>query len=340
MWKMKRLLTITLALPAFLLLFCPLPLHGAEKPRIGVLLYRQDDIYISMVSSAVQNVLRGDAEVRVLSAGSDQFTQTEQVESLLAEGVNALAVNLVDTQAAAMIAGKAKKAGVPVIFFNREPDLDSIGVYAGHTCFVGTQIEDAGRMQGGLIKKLWDAHPEYDRNKDGRFQYLMFQANTDNPEAVARTEFSVRTALELGVPMAQLGDSLMCEWDENLAREAMLLALSLHGEAVVELVIANNDSMALGAISALNAHGYNSGDKTRFIPVVGVDAIPAAVAAIQEGAMSATVKQDAEGMGRAVAIMSLNAARGVDMLTGTALEWDSSGIAVRIPYAPYEGARD
>ena len=306
------------------------------KPFIGVLLYREDDIYISMVSAAIRGALEDRATVEVLAAKSDQLTQIDQIEGLLAKKAQALAVNLVDPQAAALVADKAKKIGIPVIFFNREPDLASIKSYAGRTCFVGTKAADAGKLQGDIIKKLWDEHPVFDRNKDGKFQYIMLQANTDNPEAVARTEYSVRQAMERGVPMVQIGQTYMCDWNEDLARQAVLLALASHGEEM-ELVIANNDSMALGAIAALAAYGYNTGNQERFIPVVGVDAIPQAIEAIQKGVMSATVKQDAEAMGKTVAAILLNAVAGKGLLEGIPYAWDESGIAVRIPYAPYEG---
>ena len=308
------------------------------KPSVGVLLYREDDVYISMVSGALRTGLNDQVRVEILAAKSDHITQTEQLDELLNKKINVLVVNLVDTQAAAVFLDKAKKAGIPIIFFNREPDLSVLQSYAGKTCFVGTNTEDAGRMQGDIIKKLWDAHPEFDRNKDGKFQYIMLQANPDNPEAVARTEYSVRQAVEKGLPMAQLGLSYMCDWDENLARQAMLMAIAEHG-AKIELVIANNDSMALGAVAALAENGYNTGDKSKFIPVVGVDAIPKAVDAIRQGAMSATVKQDAESMGKAVAAITLNAVNGKPLLEGTPYTWDDSGIAVRIPYAPFDGGQ-
>ncbi|MDR2503822.1 MAG: galactose ABC transporter substrate-binding protein [Deltaproteobacteria bacterium] len=308
------------------------------KPCVGVLLYREDDVYISMVNSALRAALGDQVRVEVLAAKSDHLTQMEQLDELLNKKVNTLVVNLVDTQTAAVFLDKAKKASIPIIFFNREPDLSILRSYAGKTCFVGTNTEDAGKMQGDMIKKLWDAHPEFDRNKDGKFQYIMLQANPDNPEAVARTEYSVRQAVEKGLPMAQLGLSYMCEWDENLAKQAMSLAMAEHGTKI-ELVIANNDSMALGAVAALAENGYNAGDKSRFIPVVGVDAIPKAVEAIRQGTMSATVKQDAEAMGKAVAAIALNAVSRKPLLENTAYAWDNSGIAVRIPYAPFDGGQ-
>ena len=317
----------------------PPPASSApEKPLVGVFIFKKDDVYISMVADALKANLAGKAEVSVQYAGEDQLTQNEQLEALLRKKAAGVALNLVDIQAAAHTVDKIKKAGIPVIYFNREPDMATIKSY-DKARFVGTTIDDAGKMQGELIARLWRAHPAYDRNRDGQCQYVMFQGNADNPEAVARTEYSVRQAREQGLAMQQLGQTFICSWDRDLARRSMEFAFSQYGDAI-ELVISNNDSMALGAIDVLQKHGYNlEGKPEKFIPVVGVDAIPDAVAAIGKGIMNATVKQDGEAMGNAIASLLLNAIAGKDFLDGTPYSWDDSGIAIRIPYAPFEGKR-
>jgi methyl-galactoside transport system substrate-binding protein len=307
-----------------------------EKPLIGVLLYRDDDVYISLVRVSIVNSLQDRAEVILMAANNDQLTQNDQLDAMLKRKVRGLAVNLVDVQAASFVLDQSKKAGIPVVFFNREPDLARIKSYA-RTCFIGTVPSAAGKMQGDIIKQLWDAHPEYDRNGDQAVQYMMLQANADNPESVARTEFSVKQARELGLNMRQIGEAFMCEWDEGRAYEAVRLALP-HLEESLELVISNNDSMALGAVRALQEIGWNTGKgDAKYIPVIGVDATPQAVEAIRLGLMSATVKQDGKRMGEAVGAITLNAVKGAPMLEGTDWTWDDSGIGVRVPYAPYLG---
>jgi methyl-galactoside transport system substrate-binding protein len=301
-----------------------------SKTTIGVLVYKHDDTYIELVSSAIEETLVGKAEVEIVAAEGDQLMQNEQIDAFIKKNVSALAVNIVDTQAAARAVDAIKKAGIPVVFFNREPDLNSIKAY-DRARFVGTTASDAGVLQGEIIAELWRKHPEFDRNKDGKCQYVMIQANLDNPEAVARTEFSVKQARKEGVDMQQVGETLFCSWDENMAYEAMRLMFPYNGNKM-ELIIANNDSMALGAIRALNEFGYNlGGGSSIFIPVVGVDAIPRAVEAIQKDKMSGTVVQDSAAMGRTVAAMLLNAVGGRDFLDGVPYNWDDSGIAIRIP---------
>lgn len=305
------------------------------KPLIGILVYRQDDTYIGLVTRAIREALANAAEVEVLYAENDQMLQNEQIDALIRRDVSGFALNIASPQAAAAAVDTIKKANIPVVFFNREPDLNSIRIYS-KARFVGTNTFDAGIMQGDIIKELWDKRPQLDKNKDNKCQYIMIQANLDNPEALARTEYSVKQARANGIAMQQVGETLLCNWDEKLAYDAMRLLFPLH-EGSVELIIANNDTMALGAIKALNESGYNleGGDPAKFIPVVGVDAVPQAVAAIRKGIMSATVLQDSNAMGKTVARMILNAIAGKDFQEGVPYPWDESGIAVRIPYSRY-----
>ena len=93
-------------------------------------------------------------------------------------------------------------------------------------------------------------------------------------------------------------------WSSAAGNEFMSTNLAEYSEAngnMIELVIANNDDMAIGAISALQAAGYNLGDGVSTkIPVFGVDATQVAQDAIAADTMTGTVKQDAKGMAAAI----------------------------------------
>ena len=315
----------------------PPPAVKADKPALpvaGVFLYKKDD-YLSVVTQKMANALEGKAVIQVQEANFDQITQTRQIQEFIEKKPQVLLVNLVNVQAAADIMDKARTAGIPVIFFNREPDLNVVKMYR-KACFVGTKTADAGILQGDIIKNLWELHPEYDRNNDGIFQYVMLQGPRDNPEAVARTEYSVKQALAHGVNMQQVGETHVSDWDETTTAETMRQTLGLYGHSI-ELVISNNDSMAMGAISALQERGFNrkGGPAAKFIPVIGVDAMPRAVEAIKDGIMSATVIQDTTDMADAIVTLTLNAIAGQEYLVGSNYTWDSSGVAIRIPYRPY-----
>lgn len=305
----------------------------SAKPTIGVLIYNKSDVYISLVREAIEQALEGKAHLNIQYAEEDQITQNEQIKSLLEQKVSVLLVNLVDPQTASVSLNEAQKHKVPLIFFNREPDLDIVKRYP-KAVFVGSDTTEAGKLQGDIIAKLWNSNPAFDRNKDGIFQYIMLQGNSDSPEAIARTEYSVRHAEKAGLRMRQVGETYVCNWDRKQGAQAMQLALANYKDSI-EIIISNNDSMALGAIDVLSQHGFNTGDPQKFIPVLGVDAIPEAATAIKNGSMSATIKQDGQAMGTAVAALALNALAQKDYLAGTPYTWDTSGVAIRIPYAPF-----
>lgn len=331
---MKKMSTL-----AFLGIFAAscLSLGVAATPRIGVLIYKYDDTYISTVRNALAKAFEGKASISMQDGKGDQATQNDQLDVMLQKGVDGLLVNMVDAQAAAGVLAKIKESGIPVVFFNREPNLKVLKDY-DKALFIGTNAADAGKMQGDIIKDMWTKHPEYDLNKDGKFQYVMFKGEPDNPEAIARTEWSVKQAVADGVTMDQIGQTFVCNWDTAQAQGAMESALAAN-QGKIELVIANNDSMAMGAIAALSNIGYNVQGGNKYIPVIGVDATEQAVDAINKGIMSATVKQDGEAMGQTVAAVILNMVAGKPALDGTKYKFDESGIAVRIPYAPYTGSK-
>jgi methyl-galactoside transport system substrate-binding protein len=107
---------------------------------------------------------------------------------------------------------------------------------------------------------------------------------------------------------------------------------------MIELVIANNDDMALGAVSALQGAGYNK-QGGKVIPVFGVDATEAAKSAIAEGSMIGTIKQDAEGMADAILKIAVNLKNGEDKFSGIPKENIQGSWRVNIPYAEYTGEK-
>ncbi len=85
-------------------------------------------------------------------------------------------------------------------------------------------------------------------------------------------------------------------WDRVKGQEKMAAFLAAHGDKI-DVVLANNDDMALGAIEALKAKGYFKDGK--FMPVVGVDATAPALKALEEGTLYGTVLNDANNQGKA-----------------------------------------
>lgn len=333
----------------------------AAKPEgsVSVFYYTYGDTYISSVRAALDAALdSAGIEYQDYDSNNSQTTQTEQVTTALAMGTSLLVVNLVDSgsdDAAKNIIDQASAQNVPVIFFNRSVSEEAVTTY-DKCVFVGTDYEMAGHMQGEMIGEyLVENYDAVDLNGDGTISYVMFKGQEGNAEAIARTQFGVEdanTVLEAaGKPALSFYDSSNSNlylvdqdgaWSAAAANNYMQTILSQYSEAnnnMVELIIANNDEMAIGAVTALQNAGYNLEDgSATVIPVFGVDATDAAQEAIGKGTMTGTIKQDAEGMAATIAKIANNYLAGAETFTDV----DDTNVVgtwrVNIPYATFTGA--
>ncbi|WP_040192951.1 galactose ABC transporter substrate-binding protein [Clostridium culturomicium] len=308
---------------------------GKDAIKVAVFLYKFDDTYISTVRQSLQSIQeenKGNVTFEFFDGKGDQATQNDAIDTALQKDFDLLMVNIVDIGAGQTVIDKISAADKPVIFFNREPKTEELKSY-DKARFVGTNAKDAGILQGEILADIWnDKKDTIDKNDDGVLQYVMLKGEPDNPEAVARTEFSVSTLKDKDIKVEELGLQV-CNWQQDLAQTAMEAWFSKYGDKI-EAVIANNDGMALGAVAALQNQGYNDG-KDKYIHVVGVDATEAAQDYINQGYMSGTVLQDAPAMAKALYECATNMASGKDAVDGTSYKYDDTGIAVRIPYAPF-----
>lgn len=300
---------------------------AALDGEVSVFYYTYGDTYISSVRSALDAALEAAGiKYQDYDSNNSQTTQTEQVTTAIAKGTSLLVVNLVDSgsdDAAKNIIDQASAQNIPVIFFNRSVSEEAVSSY-DKCVFVGTDYEMAGHMQGEMVGKyLVDNYDTVDLNGDGSISYVMFKGQEGNAEAIARTQFGVEDAdkvlTEAGKSALTFYDSSNANkylvdqdgaWSAAAANNYMQTILSQYSEAnnnMIELVIANNDEMAIGAVTALQNAGYNLEDgSAKVIPVFGVDATDAAKDAIGKGTMTGTIKQDAEGMANTIAQISEN----------------------------------
>ncbi len=330
--------------------------NGSNGGEVAVFYYTYSDTYISGVRSAMDKLLsQSGNKYNDYDANANQTTQTEQIQTSLAKGASALIVNVVDTgsnDSAQNIVNLAKNSDIPVIFFNRSVDESVVTDYE-KCVFVGTDYEMAGHMQGQMIGEYLAEHfDEVDLNKDGKISYVMFKGQEGNMEAIARTRFGVEDcnsvlAAHNLAPLefydASNKNAYLVDqdglWSSAAAANYMSTILAQYSESnknMVELVIANNDEMALGAVSSLQSAGYNkSGAKT--IPVFGVDATDAARDAIKNGGMAGTIRQDAQGMAQTITTILDNFANGSYVFEGVDKENIVGTWRVNIPYSAYTG---
>lgn len=279
--------------------------------RIGVALYDQDDTFISSVVQHLERLaqetgIKREQKINLSLAdgGSNQTTQMEQVDRFLSRGCDVLCVNIVDRTAAAVLIDKAEEAGTPLIFFNRQPVAEDID-YRQHVYYVGASAQEGGTLQGQLVLDAWrQDQSRLDRSGDGVLQYVMLEGEPGHQDSLLRTEYSVKTLTDAGVEVEKLaGDA--ANWNRGQAAVRMRQWLSEFGEQI-EVVFANNDDMALGAIDVLREWAGTP-------PlVVGVDATAPALEAVAEGTLYGTVLNDAQGMAQAMLELAISLSSGTD----------------------------
>jgi methyl-galactoside transport system substrate-binding protein len=266
----------------------------AGKPKIAVMIYKFDDTFMSYVRRTIEESAKGKVDLNVVDSQNQQPTQNDQVDQFLVQGYTALAINPVDRAAVSVIIDKVKAKNVPVVFFNREPTAADMAKW-DKVYYVGAKAEQSGTLQGEIVVDYWKANPTADRNKDGKIQYVMLTGEPGHQDALLRTEHSIKAITAAGLQVEKLAEDTAM-WDRVKGQEKMAAFLAAHGDKI-EVVLANNDDMALGAIEGLKAAGYFTGDK--FMPVVGVDATPPALDALAKGTLLGTVLNDAKNQGKA-----------------------------------------
>jgi len=329
--------------------------------KVDVFWYTFADTYLSSVRNAMEGQLAAVPHINATQhdCQEDQAKQADMVQSAITQGTDLLIVNIVTTgseEAAMNIVNLAKDAGIPIIFFNREVSDSVVNAY-DKCVFVGTDADEAGYMQGQAAAQFLldgDNLSKFDLDGDGEIKYIMFRGEHGNAEAFGRTKFSVQEANRLLAGKAKLVPSranetsnqyeddgisnyfLYGNWSAANAAELMRTALTAYSltDGSIELILANNDDQAIGAIEAMNEVGFNTGTAgAGYIPVFGVDATAVAVEAINAGRMTGTVLQDGPGMAAAMVFLADNISRGTalkDSLGGYNVD---AGVAkVRIAY--------
>lgn len=299
---MKKLLSLMLAV---FLAGCTARTPTEQKIRIGVTVYDQYDTFISELISTFNADIAGRENITVdnYSASKNQLTQNKQVQQMINDGCNVICVNLVDRTEPSRIIEAARKAGVPVIFFNRELVEEDLMQWEG-LYYIGADAEESGIIQGQIAADII-RNTAADRNEDGLISYIVLEGEAGHQDAIVRTEKSVGTLMEEGIQVEKLG-SAIANWNRSQAQTRMAQYIDQFGTDI-ELVFGNNDDMALGAIDAYKSSRIS---EENWPVIVGIDGTEPGLKAVIDGDLDGTVYNDSRGQAEAMAALAYALAAG------------------------------
>ena len=315
--KKKRRLAVVLATvtgsAVLVLSGCSGKSEQTEKTlRVGVITYSQDDPFINGLTDELKVQLKAmeNKQRRIIvstkSGNDDQQEQNEKVEEMIDAGCDVLCINLVDRTAPSRIIRMARNEDIPVIFFNREPVREDLMQWE-KLYYVGCDAEQSGIMQGEIAAEYINSHPEVDKNEDGKIQYVLLEGEAGHQDAISRTEYSVKTLMKNDVILEKLSYQL-ADWNRGQAENRMNRLISQYGKEI-ELVISNNDEMALGAVEAYQTVGYAREDW----PVIfGIDGLEDALKAVKAGEMQGSILNDRVDQAKEMAKMAVKLFEGED----------------------------
>ncbi|MCR5536146.1 MAG: substrate-binding domain-containing protein [Succinivibrio sp.] len=268
-----------------------LPVMAQEQ--LEVLYYDLADPFIATLKTYIDKAAE-HYQINISSHdGQHQASQQlQQIEKAMQSG-NPLLLNLVETFEVGDILSDAKKRQNRVVLFNRMPNLDFFSEY-DDSWYVGSDERTSGKLQAEVIYSYLKAHPEADKNHNGKHSVLLLKGEAHNPDAEQRSVGVIQNLYREHVKL-EIFDAIYCDWSEEKAYKAMQDFFTIYTPEDLDLIICNNDAMALGAIKALNRLGYNLGhDCQKLVPVFGIDGMEAGAKAVAEGRMQGTIKQDLE----------------------------------------------
>ena len=283
---MKRL---AIALFAATILSSP-----ALAAKIGVSMDKFDDNFLTVLRNGMADYAKTlpGVSMQIEDAKDDVSKQISQVQNFIANKVDAIIVNPVDTSATETITKLAADAGVPLVYVNREPvDVDKLGPKAA---FVASNEAESGTLEAKEICRILG----------GKGDILVMEGQLSNQAAVQRTKDVHEVISKEPCTGMKIVAEQTANWDRTQAQNLMTnwLSKGLKYDALVS----NNDEMAVGAIQAMKSAGVD----TKKAIVGGVDATQDALASMKAGDLKVTVFQDAAGQGKGAVDTALALAAG------------------------------
>ena len=287
---------------------------GEASATAGVIWYNFADTFIANARQCLNNVAAADGTISITDADSqnDIATQDNNLNNFITQKPKYLVINNINNPAADTIAATCTENGIIPIFANTTSPSDEAFEANPDLWYVSSVSEQSGENMGNAIVEYFNTHDNWDRNGNGKVDFILLQGMQTFSDTINRSSYSLATieaaGYELGtniggddVTGVQGGDSIngvLCNFSRSEAQTNVEALIANYGDDI-DCFLADNDDEALGAIAALQAHGYFT-DDSNYIPVVGVDATVAGCEAISNGTLLGTSLNNPVKLAKAV----------------------------------------
>jgi inositol transport system substrate-binding protein len=259
---------------------------GGDEIVIGTSLLSMQNEFVVSVSDEMEKKAK-ESGVRLITVDAERsaLKQVEQIESFIAQGVDAIILNPCEVEASSPAVKKALAANIPIINVNSETSEQP-------TAFIGSDDVESGRI---AMRYIVD-------KTGGKGKVIMIHGYMGQAAQIQRAEGAKE--ILASTPGLELIAEQSGQWDRAKSMSLMENWIQSYGSQI-SAVFAQNDEMAMGAVKALTEAGLK--DK---VIVVGIDAIPDALQAVKKGTLDATVFQNAREQGSQAVATALSIIQG------------------------------
>ena len=277
------------------------------------------DEYLSALDQAAKSAAEAcGITLTTVDCADDMDKQIEYVRAAEVEGANAIMVVLADDTRADEVIEAA--GDMKVVFVNRIPQ--DISVLDENHVYVGSNEDTSGTYQGEMLAEELKA-----KGKEN-ISYILLEGTEGLLHTIKRSENVLKALADAGIQATGATEPVDCGYDRNTAMEQV--GVMIANDVQADVVIANNDAMALGALEAFRQNDVDISDMT----IVGIDGTNAGLQAIADGTMSATVFQNAVGQGTAGVQAAINLATGAELTADIGYDTDKDHDS--IIWVPFE----
>lgn len=256
---------------------------GSSSPSvggksIGVTMINMRDPDLVIMSDAMQKAADASGDkLDLLDTKGDVPTELQQIEDLITRKPDAIVMQALDGAASQQAAKEVNAAGIPL--FTLSTDFAE-GNTLKIESYIGVDDTEAGKIQGKYVN---DQLPN-----GGKILYIV---GTYGASWTDRRKAGFESVVNKNITVAQ---EIQANGSRDEGKKVMEDMLQKFGpDAGISGVVCHNDEMCIGAASAI-AEAKRQGE---FKFVIGVDGTSAGYAAIKDGSMTATVRQDSAGQG-------------------------------------------